>query len=286
MMYGIAARQTKGTHMLRENVNNLPPKKDTEFATKPVRSVQKAFTILEVIAQHKNIGVSDLSRHLGWHKSTVFGILSTLEQIGYVVKDPDTSRYRLSLKLFGLASEAIQDLDLYQIVHPYLKQLTDKNGETTHFVLPDTYEVIYVDKVESSGSIRICTQIGKRMPYYCTGVGKAILAFQPEDEIKKILSYSRLVSYTQNTITDYNALLKECEQIRRDGYALDKEEVEDGLFCVAVPILSESGKAVAAMSMAGPTVRMTPERLPGLIEDLLHSSGEISRCLGYTKILK
>lgn len=272
--------------MINNNGINIPKKEDKEIVTKPVRSVQKAFSILEVIAQYKHIGVSDLSRHLGWHKSTVFGILSTLEQIGYVVKDPDTSRYSLSLKLFSLSSEAIQDLDLYQIVHPYLKQLTDKNGETTHFVLPDTYEVIYVDKVESSGSIRICTQIGKRMPYYCTGVGKAILAFQPEEEIKKILSYSRLVSYTKNTVTDYNALLKECDQIRRDGYALDREEVEDGLFCVAVPILSENGKAIAAMSMAGPTVRMTPERLPGLIEDLMHSSAEISRCIGYTKIIK
>lgn len=273
-------------HMLNEQAEILQTAAESEFNTKPVRSVQKAFTILEVIAQKKNMGVSELSRYLGWHKSTVFGILSTLEQIGYVVKDPHTSRYSLSLKLFSLSSEAIQDLDLYQIVHPYLKQLTEKNGETTHFVLPDKYEVIYVDKVESSGSIRICTQIGKRMPYYCTGVGKAILAFQPEEEIKKILSYSRLVSYTQNTITDYNALLRECEQIRKDGYALDREEVEDGLFCVAVPILSESGEAIAAMSMAGPTIRMTQERLPGLIEDLMHSSAEISRCIGYTKMLK
>ena len=272
--------------MLHEEAENLPMIEESGFNTKPVRSVQKAFTILEAIAENKNMGVSELSRHLGWHKSTVFGILSTLENVGYVVKNPDTSRYSLSLKLFGLSSMAIQDLDLYQIVHPYLKQLTEKNGETTHFVLPDKYEVIYVDKVESSGSIRICTQIGRRMPYYCTGVGKAILAFQSEDEIKKILSYSRLISYTSNTITDYNALLRECARIRKNGYALDNEEVEDGLFCVAVPILSESGKAIAAMSMAGPTIRMTQERLPGLIEDLMRSSAEISRCIGYTKILK
>lgn len=272
--------------MLIDELENPQETNESDAGTKPVRSVQKAFMILEAIAENKNMGVSDLSRYLGWHKSTLFGILSTLEQAGYVVKDPDNSRYSLSLKLFGLSSKAIQDLDLYQIVHPYLKQLTEKNGETTHFVLPDKYEVIYVDKVESSGSIRICTQIGKRMPYYCTGVGKAILAFQSEDEIKKILSYSRLISYTNHTITDYNALLRECERIRKNGYALDKEEVEDGLYCVAVPILSESGKAIAAMSMAGPTIRMTQERLPGLIEDLMRSSTEISRCIGYTKILK
>lgn len=258
----------------------------TNTNIKLVRSVQKAFILLEIIAENKSIGVSDLSRRLGWHKSTVFGILATLEQTGYVVKDPDTARYSLSLKLFGLSSRAIQDLDLYQIVHPYLKHLTEKNEETTHFVLPDKYEIIYVDKVESSASMRICTQIGKRMPYYCTGVGKAILAFQSDEDIKKILSYSRLISYTKNTITDYNILLKECERIRKNGYALDKEEVENGLFCVAVPILSENGKAIAAMSIAGPTVRMTKDRLPSLIADLIHSSEEISRCIGYTRILK
>lgn len=272
--------------MIYEDETSPPMADAIEGNTKPVRSVQKAFTILEVIGENSGMGVSELSRHLGWHKSTVFGILSTLEQCGYVVKNPDTSRYSLSLKLFGLSSMAIQDLDLYQIVHPYLKQLTEKNGETTHFVLPDKYEVIYVDKVESSGSIRICTQIGKRMPYYCTGVGKAILAFQPEEEIKKVLSYSRLISYTKNTITDYNALLRECELIRENGYALDREEVEDGLFCVAVPILAQNGRAIAAMSMAGPTIRMTKERLPILIEDLMSSSAEISRCIGYTRILK
>lgn len=255
-------------------------------STKPVHSVQKAFIILETIAENNGMGVSELSRQLGWHKSTVFGILSTLGQIGYIVKNPDTSKYSLSLKLFGLSSMAIQNLDLYQIVHPYLKQLTEKSGETTHFVLPDKYEVIYVDKVESSGSVRICSQIGKRMPYYCTGVGKAILAFQPDEEIKKILSYSRLISYTRNTITDYNALLDECKLIRENGYALDREEIEEGLFCVAVPILSQDGHAIASISMAGPTIRMTQDRLPILIEDLKRCSLEISRNMGYTKIFK
>ena len=259
---------------------------DSKNTTKPIKSVSKAFKILNAMGNQNWIGVSELSRLLGWHKSTVFGILNTLEQDGYVFKNEETLKYHLSLKLFALSSKALHGLDVYQIVHPFLLDITKRTEETTHFVFPDKYDVIYVDKVESSKSIRMCSQIGKRMPYYCTGVGKAILAFQSEEKIKEILSYTRLISRTKNTITDYNALIDELADIRKKGFATDNEEVEEGLYCVAVPLLAANGKAIAAISIAGPTVRMTPDRIPMLIDELFKCCREMSHFTEQLSVLR
>ena len=244
--------------------------------TKPIQSISKAFKILTVISESKKIGVSELSRLLGWHKSTVFGIVNTLETEGYIKKDPDSSKYSLSLKLIALSSSALNNLDTYQLVHPHLLDITKKTGETTHFVLPDKYDVIYIDKVESKKSMRIATQIGKRMPMYCTGVGKAIMAFRSKQFINTAISNTDLNPLTKYTITDYDNLIDELTQVRINGYAMDNEEVEEGLSCVAVPVLNEENEAIAAISIAGPTIRMSKDRIPTLVKELKQCTDNIS----------
>lgn len=252
-------------------------------SVKPVQSVVRAFDILNIISKQKWISLAELSREIGLHKSTVYGLLSTLESQGFVFKNPTTSKYQLTLKLYHIGSAALNDLDVTQIAHPHLEELVEIHEETAHLVLPDEYEVIYVDKVESQNSIRICSQVGKRMPFYCTGVGKAILAFQPQEVIDKVLSYTRLIPHTKKTITSYTDLLEEFAKIRTVGYAIDNEEVEEGLYCIAAPIHDMNGNVIAAMSVAGPTVRMTKENTDAIIKDVLRISATISERLGYCK---
>jgi len=249
--------------------------------TNQIQSVVRAFDIITCISKEKSIGVSELSRKLGLHKSTIHGLLKTLESIGIISQDSANSNYRLTLGLYKLGSPVLHDLDISKIAHPYLEELVRIHEETAHLVLPDDYEVTYVDKVESPHSIRIGSQVGKSLPYYCTGVGKAILAFQPQEKIDQVLSYTRLVSFTPNTITNYNDLLAELENIRKKGYATDNEEIELGLCCVAAPIRNIQGEVVAAMSISGPAHRMNQKRIDEITGDVLRMSNDISHRLGF-----
>lgn len=211
----------------------------------------------------------------------MFGLLNTLSQRGYLEKNPETGRYRLGLRVFEVGSTVLDRMDLPALAGPILQRLVERHEETVHLVVRDGGYVVYIAKRESPRSMRIVSQVGRRLPCHCTGVGKALLAYLPEEELEALVRENGLARYTRNTITDMAALRAELAKIRAQSYAMDNEEIEEGLRCVAAPVRNHTGKVVAAMSVAGPSSRMTPERVSEIIESVKAASWELSHRLGF-----
>ena len=224
-----------------------------------IQSVERAVEILRCFENAETLGISEIAAKTHLNKSTAFGLVSTLAATGLLEQDEETSRYRLGLELFRLGNRV--DAGLRRFVIRELDALSAAVEETANYVRPESGDVVYVVKRESPHSMRICTQIGQRLPMYCTAVGKAILAFTPETEKRAIISGFTYKAFTKNTVTSDAALLEALDQIVRDGYAVEREEFEYGLVCVAAPVLDAGGRAVAAISCSGPAGRMTDEKI-------------------------
>lgn len=256
--------------------------KSEEKKAHTIQSVDRAIDILEVFGDGRNeLGVTEISKLLGLHKSTTFGLLTTLEVRGYLEKNVVTGKYQLGLKLFELGNQVQNGMELKRVADQYLEQLLAENGETVHLVIMDDGEAIYIDKKEGPESMRMVSQVGKRLPMHCSGVGKTLLAHLPEIEINKIICKKGLPGLTAKTITEPEALFEELKRIREQGYALDNEEISEGLMCVAAPIRNYSGQVMAALSVAGPTVRMNGEKIEEVKESVLRVCNAISCRLGY-----
>jgi DNA-binding IclR family transcriptional regulator len=210
--------------------------------------------------------------------------MMVLEQHRLVVKNPETGRYKLGLRLFELGSRAIDGLDLRGRARPYLDRLQECFGETVFFCILDEGQVFYVDKVESQRSVRTACTVGSRAPAYCTAVGKAMLSDLAEAEVNAIVRRSGLKAITSNTITTASRLKAELKTIRSRGYAVDDEEKEEGLRCVGALVRAHSWKLGAAMSISGPAFRMTKERIPEIGEALMQAAAELSAELGYQRL--
>ena len=247
-----------------------------------VQSVDRALAILELLQKNvSGLGVTEISHEMGLAKSTIHRMLASLKNKGYVKQDPVTEHYQLGLKLIELGSVVSQSLEIRSIAKPFMDNLVKETGETAHLVVLENFEVIYIEKIESPYTIRMYSTIGKRAPIHCTGAGKAILSFLPEEEIKKILDECTLTKYTEKTITDKNKLFDELAVINQRGYSIDDEEHELGIRCVAAPILNHNKQVVAGLSVAGPNMRMTEEKLAFYKEKILFYAREISRKIGY-----
>jgi len=248
-----------------------------------LNSLDHALTILENLGEGSaGLGISEISRKTGYPKSKVHRVLLTLARRGYVRKEPQTNRYQLSLKFFALGSIAVNKLEIKQVVTPFLEKLRDASGETAHLAVMDESGVFYVDKIESAQSIRMYSYIGRRAPVHCTAVGKVLLAYQPEQQLEAFLSPG-LKRYTDHTITDGKRLKEELAKVRRHGYAVDNEELELGLFCIAAPIKNHLGQTIAAVSTSGPGVRVTKSKIREFIPLVIRIASEISYTLGYSE---
>jgi IclR family transcriptional regulator, KDG regulon repressor len=251
-------------------------------STNFIQSVDRAIEILECFSNDQNeLGVTEISRMLSLHKSTVFGLLATLENRGYMEQNQSNGKYKLGMKLFELGARIQNNMDIAAIAKPYLEDIVKKYNETIHLVINDKGQAVYIDKVEGSASMRMYSQLGKRPPMYCTGVGKSILAFMPQEYIDYYLSNEDLKKLASNTITDVEKMKKELEKVREQGYSIDDEEIEDGLRCVAAPIFDHKGYAAGALSIAGPTSRMTKTRMEELAVIIKEAARQISNKLGY-----
>jgi IclR family KDG regulon transcriptional repressor len=245
-------------------------------------TLDDALTILETFVEGSaGIGISEISRNTGYPKSKVHRVLLTLARRGYVRKDPQTERYQLSLRFFALGSVAVNKLEIKQTATPYLEKLRDESGETAHLAVMDESGVFYIDKIESAQSIRMYSYIGRRAPLHCTAVGKVLLAYQPE-RLAALLAPG-LKRYTAHTITDEIKIKEELAKIRRLGYALDNEELELGLFCIAAPVKNHLGQTVAAVSISGPGVRLTRSKIREFIPLVITTGSKISHILGYSE---
>jgi DNA-binding IclR family transcriptional regulator len=190
-------------------------------------------------------------------------------------------KFRLGLKLFDLGNRAIEQYDLRDRAQPHLRRLVTETEETAHLCILEGAHVIYIDKIEPARSVRMITRIGSSNPAHCTSVGKAILAFLPEERLNEILRRIRFERFTQRTITTPEALRTEIEKTRRRGYAVDDEEFEEGLRCIAVPLLDAQRLPVAAVSISGPSFRVTAQKLPSIANHLLQCVRGISMDMGF-----
>lgn len=224
-----------------------------------IQSVTRAVDILRCFENRELLGITEIAEMAGLNKSTAFGIVATLSAEGLLEQDTATGRYRLGLELFRLGN--LVNTSTRRLVMPELERLVSELEETVNFVRPDGSDVVYLIKKESSHSMRICTKTGQRLPMYCTAVGKAILAHLPESDRDSILSSFQYGAYTENTVPNADALRCQLQEILKSGYAVEREEFEYGLICVAVPVLDERGYPLAAVSCSGPKARMTEEKI-------------------------
>jgi IclR family KDG regulon transcriptional repressor len=247
-----------------------------------VPAVQRALDIVEyLVASPAPRNITELSKHLNIPKSSVFGILQTLRHNGWVDKLED-DRYALTLKLFGLGSAIIASLDLRQQVSPILRELANQTNITGHLAVLASDEAVYIDKAEVPGAIRLTTYVGSRNPLHSTGMGKALLAWLPEAEVDRIISYRGLTAYTPSTISSPMALKAELAKVRRVGYAISLEENEPGVCGIAAPIFDHQGHVVAAVNLGGTVLQIKKDNMALLGETVARAAAEMSKRLGWT----
>jgi DNA-binding IclR family transcriptional regulator len=251
-----------------------------------VQTIERVSAIIDLIGEDRDgTSIKDVSSRLALPKGTVHRLLSSLVYCGYLRQDTATRNYFLGLKLLHLGGLASSQLDIRRIARPFLQAIAEKSKETVHMVVWDEGEVVYIDKVESSqglGGLRMASKVGARNPAHCSAVGKVFLSYLSDEEIVEFICLKGLAPRTANTISEPGSLRRELKAIRDQGYAIDDEENEEGIRCVGAPILDNKGKPVAAISVSGPTVRVTKETIrDALMKEIVAGALEISRTLGY-----
>lgn len=246
----------------------------------PIQVADRLFLTLETLAGAGPLTLADLSRRLELNKSTAHRLLSSLIYLGYVKQDPETQKYDLSLKLLNLSNTLLGRMDILEVVRPHLKKLSRETGETVHFVQLDGPEAVYIYKEESQqNSVRMVSKVGNRIPLYCSGVGKAMAADMEEGQIRAFWAASPIQKLTEHTITDYQDFLSKLKEIRDRGYALDDEENEPGVRCIAVSIPDYRGRAKYAFSISAPAARMTDRRIEELSAIVLKVKADIQHAM-------
>lgn len=248
-----------------------------------VQSLDRAFGLLEALSwEPAGMQLTELAQATGLHKSTVHRLLAALIALGYVRKAEESGRYRLSLKILELSGRITDNLDVLATARPLLEQLRDKTQEAVHLVVRDGADIVYVYKAESRGSAyRMFSRIGMRRALYCTAAGKSLLAAMPDDAVEKIWRTSEIKPYTEHTILTLEALLAELDGIRSRGYALDNEENELGVRCIAAALTDYTGASTAAFSISAPVIRMSDQRIEELSADVLATRAQICAELGF-----
>lgn len=248
--------------------------------------VCRALAILEALAREGGeLGVTEIGQLVHLHKSTAYRLLQSLVAAGFVAPGKIEGTYRASIKLSELGNLVLERIDLRAEARDELKRLSDETGETVHLVVFDDYHGVYVDKVESRQTIRMYSRVGRRIPLYCTAVGKVLLAATPKDNRRETLqraldAYNKR-RFTSNSIVDLDSLEREIERVSANGYALDREEHEPGVVCVAAPIRNHLGEVVAACSVSAPLFRVDYSLIEGLITKVIATGNRISGKLGY-----
>lgn len=245
-----------------------------------VQSVARIFDLIEVLAVHPaGASLQQLAGEANLAKSTAHRLLGSLVALGYAMQDPNTGKYRLTLKMFEISSGIVNSMDVMSVAKLHLERLSLRTGEAVHLVIRDGQDIVYIYKTES-GPMRMSSRVGLRSPLYCTGVGKAILATLPDGEAEEIWRHSDLKKLTNRTVTDLPGLRAQLADVRAAGYAIDDEENELGIRCVALAIPGPGGRADSAFSISGLAPYMTPDRIRRIAAMALDTRADILRDLG------
>ncbi|MGE7907605.1 IclR family transcriptional regulator [Peribacillus sp. NPDC094092] len=246
------------------------------------KSASRVMDILVLLSREDQpLTVSEISRELKVPKSSTFEILTTMVEKGFLQVDDHLKTYKLGLKLFEVGAAYLHNTDLHKEARPYLETLMTKTGETAFLAIESDGEVVYLDKVEAPSSIRTTATLGNRNPMYRTGLGKAILAGYSDDKVRELMGNTEFIQRTSNSITSFDSLIENLNQIRQRGYSIDDRENEEDVFCIAAPVYDESNRPVAAISVAGLATRMKDDEKDKYSEFLVEAALGISKRLGY-----
>lgn len=241
-----------------------------------IRAVDRALDILLCFTrQEPELSMTQISEKIGLNKSTVHRLLATLETKRFVERDPITGAYRLGLSILQMAYLTLEHNYLRQKTNRYLRRLAEKYGETANLSILDGAHMVYLDVVESNQRVKLAAATGQRLPAFCTASGKAILAFLPEELVQKVLAQG-MAKHTANTIVSRENYLQNLKLTRERGFSLSLQEFEEGINAIAVPILDHNNQPIAALALAGPSFRLTEERMIEIGPELMSTARELS----------
>jgi len=245
-------------------------------------TIEKALDVLEIFLDRDDeIGLSEIASLSGLNIATAHRIVLTLVNRGYLSQKRKRQKYSLSTKFLQYSNVLSRRMKIRDIAFPIVDALNKMVGESVNIAIMDRNEVVYIEHIETKKSLRIFTQVGNRVPLYCTGVGKIFLAHMSDDELQNSLSSTDLVPHTVNTVTDIERLKQELEQVKTEGVATDNEEMEIGVKCIASPVKNSEGSVIAAISVSGPTARLGNKRVNEIKTLVKSCAAEVSRALGY-----
>lgn len=246
-------------------------------------SVATAIELLKAFSEDEfEIGISALAKRLGVAKSTAHRLATTLMSEGLLEQDRASGKYRLGIALFRLGTLVRRRMNVSEVARPFLFSLRERTNETVHLAILDGREIMYVYFLESTQAVRMRSDLGLRKPAYCTAEGQAILAFSPPEAIEAIIA-GGLQPRTPRTITAPDELLKSLEAVRQRGCAIEDEESEIGVRCVAAPIRNDAGEVVAAVGVAGPVSRLSKKALSVFMPHVIATADAISARLGHSE---
>jgi DNA-binding IclR family transcriptional regulator len=246
-----------------------------------LESAGRVLKLLELFGPgERDLSLGQISERMALPKSSVHRLLETLMEHEFIERDPITRRYRLGLRVFEIGSVAIHERGLHGAAHPIVEQVALETRETCHLAVLSGTDAVYVYKIDGAASIIMSSRVGGRAPCHCTSIGKVLIAWSGDDILKRVVS-AGLRPYTANTITNLKRLGTELDKVRRKGHALDIEEFEKGLRCIAAPVRDQGGNVVAALGIAGPAARLTTDRLRSLAPAVMSAADVVSRNLGY-----
>jgi IclR family pca regulon transcriptional regulator len=261
--------------------SNTEPKKRASRYN--IEALARGLDILALFSpQNTSLSMTEVVSLLNLNKSTVFRLLSTLETMGYLDRDPETRRYRPSLRVLHLGYTVINSLEVRQVARPHLERLAREVDETVSLCMLDSNSVIYVDRVRNKSIVGVLLKTGSRIPAHCATVGKVLLADLTTDELDSFLNHTELTPCTSRTITDREALLCELTKVRKKGYAICDGELAIGLRAAGAPIYNHQQKAVAAINVSGSSMTLSISHLKKVVVPaVVRTAAQISFALGY-----
>jgi len=258
---------------------------EKEGKTNSVKSVLKAFLIMEELDKSGELSIGDLSERLKMDKATVHRLINTIKEAGYVDQNPDNKKYSNGLKLLAIGNRVMDKMGVKHISRASIEELSEKTGETANLGVRVGNKIYYIDKLESNSTIKVGQSIGTNVPCYCSALGKAILAFTDEVVVRDILDGVIFERYTDNSIVDKTVFLEELKRIKERGYSVDDEEYVVGLICIGAPIFDYHGSPIAAISVSIPKYRYDENlHLPVYSKLVMEEAQKISKRLGYKSV--
>lgn len=259
------------------------PRPKSEYS---IQTVRNALRLLETFSDYEELGVSELSRKLSLHKNNVFRLLATLEEQGYIEQCSRNDRYRLGLRCLELGRSFARGHGLLASARSILEDLTERTGESSHLAVLSDFEVVHLDGELPSNLVLSASRVGRRLPLHCTALGKVLLGCGSErgreSFDRKYLRPNGLAGHTQATITDRDKFFEHLRSVAVQGFAVDLDETEVGLRCLAAPVFDAEGGVVAAFSVSGPAPRVSEERLLSALEpEVSEAAQRLSRALGH-----